>query len=420
MADGSKRLLLHYRGVRRKASPALTVEEILTPLTSFLDVDQLIQNFTAKLKEKFSSRAVYFLLFEPITERYTVRKGKGEEVGSLSGMNFSKTDLVIRWLNVNQCPLVVTAQPEVLKYLSEAERRLLLEGEIRVVVPLFVMNRLTGILFVGRKVDTSDYSSQEINLMSSLAGQSGLAIEYAMMHQFQAERLRSLFHADKLATIGELAAGAAHEIRNPLAAIRSTVQFIGRDLTAEKKELADGLIEEVDRIDQIVNGLLSFSRMHELQFELVDIHSVLDQTLFLVEPELGRADISVTRDYRLKNPVISADPAQLKQVFLNIFLNSIQAMSDGGKLEILTRLAPRNKGFIAIDVKDTGAGISPSALLKVFDPFYTTKDNGTGLGLSISYGIIARHGGEISITSNQGGTDHWTSVAVKLPTNKRE
>ncbi len=367
----------------------------------------------------FDASSVYLILFEPVTARYLGRKSKGHKPELLLEFNFLSSNRLIKWLSVNECPLLVESQPEVMKYLADSERALLTKAAIRVVVPMVVMNRLSGIVFVGGKNGGDCYTPSEINMMSVLAGQSGLAIQYAVVYQFQEDRLKRLFHADKLATVGELAAGAAHEIRNPLASVRSTVQYILKDLPSGKKELADVLIEEVDRIDRIVNGLLSFSRNYELHIEVVDIHSILDQTVNLLEPELKKSGIDIVKKYQLADPAITGDDSQLKQVFLNILLNSIQAMEKGGTISISTRTGGVHKGTVSIEITDDGAGIPEKDLSRVFDPFYTTKENGTGLGLSISYGIISKHGGSIEIKSNSDGEMRGTTVAVDLPVGVR-
>jgi signal transduction histidine kinase len=365
----------------------------------------------------FLADSVYLVLLEPVTSRYVGRKAKGIKSELLSRFNFSQKDNLIKWLNVNRCPLNVARQGQVIEFLGAFEKQLLIDASIQVVLPLIVINRLTGALFVGREDRGNKYSSEEEGMMSSLVSQSALAIEYAMIYQFQEDKLKRLFHADKLMTVGELAAGAAHEIRNPLAAIRSTVQYIRRDLPGDKQNLVDGIIEEVDRIDKIIKGLLSFSRTSELHVEFLDLHAVLEQTLSLLDSELKNHNIEVIREYRLTDPHIHGDGAQLKQVFLNILLNGIQAMEKSGRITIVTAVKLNRDDFVTALFSDTGPGIPPSVLPRVFDPFYTTKENGTGIGLSISYGIVSRHGGEIEIRSREDGEEKGTNVVISLPRN---
>ncbi|HUI30351.1 MAG TPA: ATP-binding protein [Candidatus Acidoferrales bacterium] len=402
---------------KREAPPLLTPEEFLRSITLIPDIDQLLGNFTSKFTEMFAADSVYLVLLEPVTSRYVGRKAKGDGNGLLPRFNFSQKDNLIKWLNINRCSLNVARQDQVVGFLDKVERQLLLDASIQIILPLIVINRLTGALFVGKDYSRRRYSPEEEGLMSSLVSQSALAIEYAMIYQFQEDKLKRLFHADKLVTVGELAAGAAHEIRNPLAAIRSTVQYIRKDLSIDKQTLVDGIIGEVDRIDKIIQGLLSFSRTSEIHVDSIDLHAVLEQTLSLLDSELKNHNIEIIKEYRLSDPCIRGDGEQLKQVFLNIFLNSVQAIERDGKITVTTAVASNRTDFVTILFSDTGPGIPASVLSRVFDPFYTTKENGTGIGLSISYGIVSRHGGEIEIRSTRQGEDRGTNVTINLPRN---
>jgi signal transduction histidine kinase len=396
-------------------------EEFLKSLHLIVGLDQLLENFSAKLREMFDAGAVYVVLFEPITNRYVGKKAKGGHAECLAELNFSRSDHLIKWLNINQCHLEVNRQKEIIRFFSAREQELLKRSGSILVVPLIVINRLTGVLFISKKRNGELYSSEELAVLLRLADQSALAIEHALMYQFQEDKLKKLFHADKLATVGELAAGAAHEIRNPLTSIRSAAQYIKKTLPEDKQPFADGIIEEVDRIDQIIKGLLSFSRSSELFMEKVNLDDVLNQTLFLLDSEFRKHNIAVRKAFISPPCQITADAAQIKQVFLNILLNSVQAMPTGGEITLTTTDERHHEkysdkgNFICVTLTDTGPGISEKDLPKVFDPFYTTKENGTGLGLSIAYGIVSKHGAEIEITSVTEKPKTGTTVTIRLP-----
>jgi signal transduction histidine kinase len=399
----------------------LSAEEFIRSLHLIVSLDQLLETFSAKLRELINAGTVYVVLFEPITNRYVGKKAKGSAPEWLTALNFSPSDNLMRWLGVNQCPLDVPGAAGVMEFLSPGEREILRQTGTVLVIPLIVLNRLTGVVFVTKKLTEESYSSEEVAILSMLTDQSALAIEHALTYEFQEERLRKLFHADKLSTIGELAAGVAHEIRNPLTAIRSTAQYVRRDLSGEKQTLIDGVIEEVDRINRIIEGLLSFSRMSDLQITDVGIEEILDQTLLLLDPELRHHEITVQRHSHLIVPQIPADASQLKQVFLNILLNSIQAMPNGGTVTITTTdIVKQKSACVCVTISDTGPGIPEHDLQKVFNPFYTTKEAGTGLGLSIAYGIVSKHGGEVEIESTAEGSNTGTAVSVWLPKAVRQ
>ena len=403
---------------RRKVKsslPLLAQEEFLRSLNLLVGLEQVLDNLSARFREMLNASAVYMVLFEPVMDTYVGKKAKGGKAERLRDFTFAKADPLIKWLNVNHAVLEVDRQPAIVAFLSDREQTLLRNEKIQLVIPLIVVNRLTGALFVSGKENGEPYLSEEIEFLPLLAGQSALAVEHALMYQFQEDKLRGLFHADKLATVGELAAGAAHEIRNPLTSIRSTIQYLAKELAPDKQPLAVGVIEEVDRIDRIIQGLLTFSRTSELHTAPVIIEDVLTQTLLLLEPELRKHNVEVTRDCRSGDIPIQGDAGQLKQVFLNILLNSIQAMSGGGTVQVTTFLEAEGEKNLVIEVIDTGAGIPAASVQKVFDPFFTTKENGTGLGLSISYGIIGRHGGTISLASRAETPRTGTTVTIRLP-----
>lgn len=231
-----------------------------------------------------------------------------------------------------------------------------------------------------------------------------------------------MYRADRLATLGELAAGAAHEIRNPLTAIRSTIQYLSKDFNADtaKKEMMDELISEVERINKIVQGLLSFARPSELNTSEVNIEQLINQTLLLVTNTLRKQNVEVEFEYFADNTTIQADTEQLKQVFLNIILNAVEAMSENTSDCLRTLIISIEKGatinansrYLIISFEDTGKGIEQKDVENVFNPFFTTKEEGTGLGLAICYGIVKRHDGEIEIKSMPG---KGTCINIKLP-----
>lgn len=411
----------HWIGSQPEEDTLRPSEELLKSLSLIVGLDQLLDSLSAKLREILNAKAVFVILFEPITNRYIGRRAKGNNEALLAEFNFSHSDNLIKWLTVNRCPLNVKNQIEVVRFLSPYEQDLLRKAGVVLIVPLIVVNRLTGALFLTDKTNDSPYESRDEDFLSLLTNHTALAIEHALTYQFQEDRLRKIFHADQLATVGELAAGAAHEIKNPLTSIRSTVQYLKKDLPSEKQSLVDGIIEEVDRIDEIIRGLLSLSKSSELHFSRVDLHECIHQTLALLESELKRHDISVHGHSELSDSKIDADPSQLKQLLLNIFLNSIQAMQNGGAITYRLSDKEQKHGDLAqgesvrLEITDIGTGIPTDKLQKVFDPFYTTKENGTGLGLSICYGIVSKHGGEIEIESSTEGEHKGTTVTIHLP-----
>lgn len=221
----------------------------------------------------------------------------------------------------------------------------------------------------------------------------------------------NMARAETLAAVGTLAAGISHEISTPLNTITGFVQLTLSNLddTSAIKGDLKVIEQEALRCRKIVQGLLNFARPQKHEEKLTEINGIINETLSLIEYQPSMRKINIKRDLNGKLRPLDADPLQIKQVFLNLILNAIQAMQDGGELRIVTD----NTGSgIMVEVSDTGIGIPEGEVQKIFQPFYTTKKDGTGLGLSISYGIIKEHGGDIYVRTS---SDKGTVFVILLP-----
>jgi two-component system sensor histidine kinase HydH len=221
---------------------------------------------------------------------------------------------------------------------------------------------------------------------------------------------------DRLVSLGELSAYVAHEIRNPLTGIRTTVQFVGSKFKPAdpRREDLDDVIQELDRIEQIITGLLMFARPPAARPQPTDIHAVLDRTLAMIELQLGDAEVRLEREDDDDVPLVFVDPDLVQQVFLNLCLNAVQAMPEGGTLRVTTgvRRYRTRRSMVDVSFQDTGVGIPKELMDKIFDPFFTTRSKGTGLGLSISVQIVREAGGVITAKNNPGG---GATLRVSLP-----
>lgn len=220
--------------------------------------------------------------------------------------------------------------------------------------------------------------------------------------------------SERLASLGKLAAGVAHEINNPLGAILALTALTLEDLAPDDPRRADlqEVVRQAERCRNIVRGLLEFSRQTEPHVELLDPNKVLEDTLALISRQSFFFNIRVVKQLAPDLPRVSADRSQLQQVFMNMLINAVQAMEEKGTVTLQSRLAA--DGFVEISIADTGCGIPPDKLDRIFDPFFTTKPSGkgAGLGLSIAYGIVAKHGGAIAVASRPGEGSTFT---VRLP-----
>jgi len=230
-----------------------------------------------------------------------------------------------------------------------------------------------------------------------------------------------LSQADKLTSIGLLAAGVAHEVNTPLAVISSYTQMLAKQLQGDpqKSGLLDKITRQTFRASEIVNNLLNFSRTSGTEFADVDINKVITDTLALLEHQFKVAKVQVQSELTPGVSAIQGNPGRLQQVFLNLFLNAKDAMAGGGKLTVATT----NGDMVSVRVTDTGSGIAPEHIQRIYDPFFTTKtapregqNRGTGLGLSVTYGIIQEHAGKIRVESDPGS---GTTFALDFPVSRK-
>jgi signal transduction histidine kinase len=220
-----------------------------------------------------------------------------------------------------------------------------------------------------------------------------------------------LLRAERLATIGEMAAHVAHEIKNPLTSMGGLVRLLQKKAhKAEKtQEIAAVVLQEVERLERILGNLLDLRRDRPIKYKSLQPHNLLKETVGLLAPELEKASVSVHWDLSKDLPRIPADEDRMKQVLLNLCTNAIQAMPAGGVLTLRTLTGP---DCVVLEITDTGEGIPPEQLNRVFTPFYTTKKQGTGLGLAICEKLVRDHGGRIEVQSRPG---QGTTFHLELP-----
>jgi PAS domain S-box-containing protein len=221
----------------------------------------------------------------------------------------------------------------------------------------------------------------------------------------RAELEQRLVQADKLSSVGLLAAGVAHEVNTPLAVISTYAQMLAKQVAddSQKSIILEKIAKQTFRASEIVNSLLNFSRTSSTSFGDVNLNRVIQETLSLLEHQLQKSGVQVAVDLEAELPPVYGNAGKLQQVFLNLFLNARDAMSEGGgRLEIRSW---REASGARVEVADTGHGIPPEHLHRIYDPFFTTKAarKGTGLGLSITYGIIQEHGGSIEVSNQRAG-----------------
>jgi len=399
---------------RRGPEPRTIFRDFAESLNLIEDFDLIALNMLGTIKEAAAVDRLVLFIHDNDLGHFRVGAAAGFDAADLKGLTLSSQTNLVKWLKVNKTFLDAGRQGGVVGFLGDKDREMFRRLGFVLCFPILSMNRLIGILGVGPKTSGAAYSAEEAAFIDSIMPQAGIALENALLYKEQRERFRRMLRADRLATIGELAAGAAHEIRNPLTSIKSSLQYLESRCREEtEKRLLGVALRETDRIDEILTALLSFSRPSEIHKEVCDLSALLEESVALVSIQARAKSVEVRTAFPPGPVAVNADRSQIKQLFLNVFLNAIQAMDGGGTMTVDNTLLESGKTLVR--VSDTGPGISEDDLEKVFDPFFTTKKGGTGLGLSICYTIVKAHGGEIELRSRPGG---GTTVLVTLPAGR--
>ena len=255
---------------------------------------------------------------------------------------------------------------------------------------------------------------------------SGLMVSFNSMvdrlsmanDELQDYHYQQMERADRLASVGEMSAGIAHEIKNPLAGIKGAITVLADDFPAEdpRREVVDKVLEQISRLDKAATDLLFFGRPGKPTLDYVDTNDLLKKTMFFVSQHPEAKNVHQTKEFTRNLPPVWVDGKQLQQVFFNIIINAIQAMKEGGTLMLQTDLVGEQcKQSVRVLIGDSGPGIKAEDLERIFTPFFTTKTQGTGLGLAICRQLIEQQGGTIKLSSRVG---EGTRVVIDLPVSK--
>ena len=421
LADQVSHLSDANRRLRRKIFDHYTVFEIARHLSSMLDTESLIDAILLTCLGQMGVEGAAIFLTDANSEFLINPHAKGVILAKLKNIKITyNSDLVKTLLNTGK-PMT---SPELDSHLTNDENlaKLMQHLNIRMAAPLLMKDRLLGILFLPNKISQAKYHDNDLEFLSLLMNQLSVALENAQLYERERQVIaklqntqRLLVETEKMAALGKLSASIAHEVNNPLGIINNYLQILS--LRKVPDEVYSSYIkilkEEVERIAGIVKQLLAFYRPYQEQITEVDINKVLAESLALLSNQLSNANITVYLDIKRNMPKIRGSSEKLKQVFLNLIMNSKDFMPKGGEIEIKARSQIKD---IIIEFTDTGPGIDEKNMSKLFEPFFTTKGkDGTGLGLSVCYGIIQWHKGTITAGNGKRGGAKFT---ITLPTER--
>ncbi len=375
-------------------------------LTELLDLKEIVRVTCETIQETFHlDRVLFYLLDE--REEFRPIHGTFQE-------KEKKYSPESPWVN----HLASIKRAVDLRHLLEKEGNIeeveeLIEEGWLVGVPIFLKERIQGFLLLGEKKSQKEYTTEELELLEAFSNQVALGISRALIYRDMSLKDREIMQAEKMVAIGELASGIAHEIRNPLGIITASAETL-RKYKDEKiqKEMTDYILEESQRINQLINQFLDLARPKERKWERCDLREILEKTLLLLSPQAHRLGVKVEQEVPKDPLFLMIDPDQIRQAFMNIGVNALEAMPDGGTLRI--KIWENGKGKVIIQFSDTGKGIPKEIRGRIFDPFFTTKERGTGLGLPIAQRIVIEHGGEINVEGEEkGGTTFTISLPIR-------
>ncbi len=393
------------RRLKKKIFDLHTIFELSRKLNSFLDMDSLLENMLLTCAQQLEARGA-FVSVQSSSEDKSLSFSKAQGIEMPDEWALSLDSNLANYLKSKTRPLLMREIIQELRLRPE-ELKSNKRFETEVVAPLVIKDNLRGILLLSERISGLPYRDDDLEFLSILVNQVAVAVENTLLYQSEKKinselnkAQKQLAQAEKLAALGQLSAAIAHEVNNPLGIIKNYLAILSQSMKKTDKCWTHLKVvkEEVDRIARIVKQLLDFYHPKAENKTLTDIGFLLEDTLTFVKEQLAKNKIQISKKIASNLPRVEAFPDELRQVFLNLLMNSRDSMPRGGKIEVSARMG---KDSLEIEFKDTGSGIEEKDLTRIFEPFYTTKERGSGLGLWISSEIIKRHGGEIKVKNRE-------------------
>ena len=404
---------IEKRMFKRKYEYKKALEQLSTLVISFLDEKELFKKAGNIFTKDLGTKNVSFYLMDKEKRAYTLRAS--QNLRKTQGIALPRDDLLLQWLQEKGKAVVreeierIDNDPQITSVVKTLDSM-----ESEVCIPLMTRDELIGIINLGHKRSGEMYSHEDLDLLTQFATQASVALENARLYQEMQRTHMLMRRTDRLASLGSLTAGLAHEIRNPLVAIKTFLDLLPKRY--RDKEFRGDFLKlttaEVDRIDTLVTGLLNFARPSQPTVQKNNVNQVIEEVISLMAAEAKKKNIAIDTNLQ-KISQAMFDQDQMKQVLLNLFLNAIEATSARGKISVASRNIQKNgMEYVQVEIADTGKGIPEKIVEQIFDPFFTTKGKGVGLGLSISHQIVQEHHGTIEVESR---AKKGTTFFVNLP-----
>jgi len=404
--------------LRRRNRELALLNRASRALSSTLDLDQVLTILLEEVRYLMNVVACSVWLIVPDTNELVCQQTVGPRVDLVRGWRLAPGEGIAGWTARTGRSLIVPDTQTDERHFKGVDQTTGVAMRSILSVPLQVKQRVIGVLQV-TDTEVNRFSATDLDLMEPLAAAAAIAIENARLFEAEREQRKlversqaQLVRSEKLAATGRLAASLAHEINNPLQAIHNGLQLILNFPLEpdEQREYLQLAAEEVERLIDMVTRILEFARPPQQARQPTDVGDIIEKVLALTSKYLQHRNIVLRQDRAPNLPRVMIAPDELGQVFLNLVLNAVDAMPGGGILSISSRLA--EDGRLAIALSDTGVGIPPEHLDRIFEPFFSTKEGGTGLGLTVCHNVVKRYGGEITVQSVYG---KGTTFTVWLP-----
>lgn len=405
--------------IKEKHDAYETLTQFTQAIVSIVDLPTLTQTILDTLKSVLNVQTASLFLLDNEKDAYIRCATNAADVDAIHPIRFSASDELPHFLRCSRALLVRTSLNGSLQ-INPSILRALDAMASDVCLPLINKDRLIGFINLGPRSDARPYLPRERHLLTTLAQNAAVALDNVLLYTDLKRSQILMRRTDRLRSLETIAGGFAHEIRNPLTSIKTFVELApARRHDAEFIDRFSAVvIEDVYRIERLIHEILDYARYRDPKFAEEDLNDIISSCLYFIEVKARSRSITIEKDLASDLPSAMLDRQQIKQVLLNLLLNSMDAMDErGGHLSVKTqRLNKGDETWVQIEIGDTGVGISPNNLEHIFDPFYTTKHEsiereGTGLGLTIVHQIVQEHHGYIEAESTVGvGTTFFINL----------